>query len=298
MNFRQLQYAVTLSQFLSISQAAEKLNITQPALSKQILSLEKDLNVVLFDRSVSPLTLTPAGECFVQQAKEILFREKQLQLAMEDYKRGDRGKLTIGISPFRAGYFLTDVIKKLQKVYPGLQVVLKECGSTQLQKDAVESQVDFAIMNLPVDESKLDVTLLEPEPVVLAIPEDFARLLRQQKENQGQINLADCKEIPFVALGKNQELRQLFDKLCDACSFEPEVTIEVVGITTAWNLVQDGIGATVLPLRFIEGKLTGKGVRVFSIGDTAITRQPAIVRKKGQYLSKYAQTALDFIVNR
>ena len=294
MNFRQLQYAVVLSQVLSISQAAEKLNITQPALSKQILSLEKDLDVVLFDRSASPLKLTPAGESFIQQAKEILFRQKQLQLAMEDYKLGDRGQLTIGISPFRAGYFLSDVIKKLQGVYPGLQVVLKETNSAQLHRDALESRVDFAVMNLPVDEANLDVILLEPEPVALVVPAEMAKQLPQKET----ITLADCKDIPFIALGKNQELRKLFDKLCVSCDFSPNITTEVVGITTAWNLAQDGIGATILPQSFIEGKNGIETVAVFPFGDKATIRQPAIVKKKGQHLSKYAKTAMDLIVHR
>ena len=126
MNSRQLQYAVVLSQVLNISQAAEKLHITQPALSKQILSLEKELNVVLFDRSTTPLTLTRAGECFVAEATDILFREERLRRSMEDFKAGDKGRLTIGISPFRAGYFVSDTIRQLHQEFRGLQVVLKE----------------------------------------------------------------------------------------------------------------------------------------------------------------------------
>ena len=84
MNSRQLQYVLLLSKELNFSQVAEQLNISQPALSKQIMALEKELNVKLFDRSSIPLTLTPAGERFVSDAKELLFREEQLKRTMED----------------------------------------------------------------------------------------------------------------------------------------------------------------------------------------------------------------------
>lgn len=295
MNLRQLEYAVELSKVLSISQTAEKLRITQPALSKQILALEKDLGVVLFDRSVTPLALTPAGECFIRDAGEILLREKQLRTAMEDYKAGDRGRLTIGVSPFRASYFLSDIIKELQEIYPGLQVVLREYASAQLHKDAVEGRVDFSIMNLPVDESLLDVTLLEPEPVVLVVPKHLLNMLTPKN---GTVTLADCKDLPFISLSKNQELRQLFERLCASEGFAPNVTTEVVGITTAWSLAQAGVGATVLPLWFIEEKERPGSVSIFSFGDSATIRQPAIVKRKGQPFSKYAKTAVELIVNR
>ena len=86
MNRKQLQYVIELSEDLNFSVVAEKLGITQPALSKQILSLEKELDVKLFDRSSIPLTLTPAGERFVADAKELIFREEQLKRSMEDFK--------------------------------------------------------------------------------------------------------------------------------------------------------------------------------------------------------------------
>ena len=75
MNYRQLQYAIALSETRNFSQVADKLKISQPALSKQILSLENDLGVKLFDRSTVPLTVTPAGEHLIREAKELLYRE-------------------------------------------------------------------------------------------------------------------------------------------------------------------------------------------------------------------------------
>ncbi len=302
MNSRQLQYAICLSQILNISQTAEKLNISQPALSKQILSLEKELGVILFDRSTTPIALTAAGESFIRSAKEIVFKEDELKRSMQDFKSGEKGQLVIGISPFKASYFLVDVIEKLHKKYPNLLVVLKESNSIQLQKDAIEGQVDITVMNLPVDEALLDVVPLPPEPVVLAVPKKFAGSFKDLKPaRDGEypvIDLADCKNIPFIALGKTQELRRLFDKLCITADIVPNITTEVVGITTAWSLAQAGIGATVLPLRFIEGNKLCENVMIFSLENTASIRRPAIITRKGQYISKYAAQAIEFIKNR
>lgn len=302
MNSRQLQYAIILSQVLNISQAAEMLKITQPALSKQILSLERELGVALFDRSTTPLTLTPAGESFVRDAKELLFKEEKLKRSMEDFKTGEKGCLKIGISPFRATYFISDIIKKLQNKYPALKIILNETNSTQLHKDAVDGQIDFAIINLPVDEAVLDVIPLKPEPLILAIHKSLCNnrtnLESKKSGKLSSINLSGCKDIPFIALSKNQELRQLFDKLCIACDFVPDIKTEVVSITTAWSLAQAGIGATILPLKFIESNPFNNELMIFTLENTATVRQPAIVMRKGQYMSKYALKAVDLIKNR
>ena len=82
MNTKQMHYAVLLAENGSFSQLAEKLNISQPALSKQILALEKELGVALFDRSTVPVMPTAAGALFSKEAKEILSRQKQLLRSM------------------------------------------------------------------------------------------------------------------------------------------------------------------------------------------------------------------------
>ena len=79
MNSRQMEYAVALSKVRNFSQVSEQLNISQPALSKQIQSLEKTLGVRIFDRNSTPLELTPAGACFIREAEALLEREKQLK---------------------------------------------------------------------------------------------------------------------------------------------------------------------------------------------------------------------------
>ena len=94
-------------------------------------------------------SLTHVGEHFIKEAKELLFKETELKHSMEDFKSGDKSRLIIGISPFKASYFLSSVIKKLHNKYEGLQVVLRETNSTQLHKDAADGLVDFAIVNLP-----------------------------------------------------------------------------------------------------------------------------------------------------
>lgn len=299
MNFKQLQYAIMLSEVQNFSQLAEQLKITQPALSKQILALEQELDVKLFDRSTTPLTLTAAGEHFIREAKELLFREDQLKRSMEDFKRGDRGRLVIGISPFRSLYLIPRIIKKIRDRYPGIQITLHEAGSDQLRKEAADGKYDFAIVNLPVDESVLDVTPIEPDTLVLAVPKSMLdKITYTSGKRMPAISIANCGDLPFVVVGQNQEMRRLFDKLCAAADFRPNVVLEVVGVTTAWAMARAGIGATLLPLQFLGEADPDEKIALFTLNGNLSTRQPAIVTKRGQFLTEYAKYAMGLLLDK
>lgn len=293
MNSRQLQYAIALSQTLNFSQVADQLGISQPSLSKQILNLESELGIKLFDRNHSPMTVTPAGAYFLQEARELLYKEDQLYKGLDRFKSGENGRLIIGVTPFRSLYLMPGLVRRIKERYPGVQVVLHEANSTQLRKDAAEGKFDFAVVNLPVDESVLDVTPIEPDTLVLAVPKAMGQLL---PENVGEsVSFAQVRNLPFVVLGQSQELRQLFDKLCALADFHPNIAAEVVGVTTAWAMAHAGVGAALLPLQFVANQHFDENLILLSIKNIAYTRQPAIVTRRGQYVSDYARYAMDLL---
>lgn len=297
MNAKQLQYIIKLSQTLNFSQVAEELNISQPALSKQVLSVEKELGVKLFDRNTVPMTITPAGEFFVQEAQELLYKQDQLKRSIQRFQSGEMGRLVIGISPFRSLYLVPHMVQKVRERFPGIQICLHETNSDQLRKECAEGKYDFAVINLPVDTSVLDVIPLEPDTLVLAVPNAMLDNLPCSKAGSvTQIDFADCKDLPFITVGQSQEMRRLFDRLCAQAGFHPTVSMEVVGVTTAWAMCHAGVGATLLPLQFISDEAFDKDISLFTLKSFTSTREPAIVLRRGQYLSECAKYAIDLLV--
>ncbi len=295
MNYRQLQYAIALSETRNFSQVADKLKISQPALSKQILSLENDLGVKLFDRSTVPLTVTPAGEHLIREAKELLYREDQLVRSMERFRTGDAGRLVIGATPFRSFYLMPRIVKEFREAYPNMQVSLEEVGIDILRKEAAEGRYDFALVNLPVEETVFDVIPLESDRLVLAVPTQWVHQMDLSSE-PGDISLKCCKALPFVVVHENQEMRRLFEKMCAANQFFPNIAAEVVGLSTAWAMTCAGVAATILPMQFIANMQPVNGVRIFGIQNTAYTRQTAIITRKGQYISAAARYAMELLI--
>ncbi len=299
MNQKQLKYAFELAKTCNFSKASEKLNITQPALSKQIISLEKELGIKLFDRNSVSLKLTPAGECFIQKARELLYKEDQLKRLMDSFRVGERGKLVIGASPFRSLYLIPPIIKKIQNRFPHIEINLCDTNSEQLRKDLSDGKLDFAIVNLPIDDYVLECTPIEPDVLVLAVPNEMLdKIQNHPSVNLSKIAFKDCKNLPFVVVEPSKEMRILFDKLCMSADFHPHITMEVVGITTAWAMAQAGIGATLVPLQFAdEASFSNEKITLFKITDNTYCRQPAVVTRRGQYLSECAKYAIKLLTN-
>ena len=295
MNAKQLQYAIELYKTRNFLQASEKLNIAQPTLSKQILNLEKELGVKLFDRNTVPFSITPAGEYFIRQAQELLYQEDQIFRELERFKSGEKGRLSIGVSPFRNLYMMPQIIRRFREKYPDVQIVIHETNSDQLRKDAAEGKYDFAIVNLPVDGAPLDIIPLEPESLVLAVPNAMVPMITGEIKGNS-IEFSQCGNLPFVVVAQPQEMRRYFDRLCAECNLLPRIAIEVAGgVTTAWSMARSGLGAALLPLQFVSANQFDESLTLFTLRREISIRQPAIVTRQGQYISEYARYAIKLV---
>lgn len=296
MNSKQLQYVLQLSKSRSFSQAAQVLKVSQPALSKQILALEKSLGLQLFDREASPLALTAAGEQFVRQAKELVYRQEQLERTMEQYRTGESGRLVIGVSPFRSLYLLPEALRRVKERFPGVQIDLHEHTSDVLRQEAAEGKYDFAVVNLPVDQSLLDVMPIEADTLVLVVPKRLLAHLPHAPANDLEpVDLADCARLPFVVVRQGQELRNLFDRLCTYADIHPQIAMEVVGLATTWAMARAGIGAALLPLQFVKAEAAHSDVALFTLKENLYIRQPVVVKRRGKLLTECAQFAMQLL---
>lgn len=303
MNSRHIQYALKLYETRNFSQAADELGISQPALSKQIISLENELGVKLFERNTVPLSLTPAGEFFISKAEGLLFEESIILKTLDRYKSGEYGKLTIGISPFRSLYLMPPLIKTLKARYPNLHIALCEHSRAQLHKGIAEGLYDFIITNLPIDDAKLHAEIMEKDELVLAVPDKLLSLVEGFENCKNgtpdcYIEMSQCKNLPFVVLHQSQELRHVFDKLCRLSRVDAHIYMEVTGINTAWTMVQAGLAATILPKQFLGAYDLTDEVTLFRLKQDSYLRQPAIVTRRGQYISEYAQFAIKLLLEK
>jgi len=290
MDFRELQYILQIAKEKSFSKAAQNLYIAQPSLSQYIQKVEQKLSIQLFDRSSTPLRLTYAGELYVETAKRILNLKDQLSQQFDDIAELKKGRLTIGISPFRSAYILPNILSVFQKRFPGIEIILVEANFTDLENYATNDTTDLSIMTLPIREDLFAYAPLLTEELLIALPPHHPANVSKQNATWDQnprprIDLAELRNDSFIVLG--QRLRQTTIELCRQAGFEPEIILETKSAEAAHAFVAAGMGITLIPESFVLfSEVLSARPLYFSLNNPIPTRQLVAAYRAGRYLSR------------
>ena len=150
MELTQLRYVLQLASTSNFSKAADRLYITQPALSQQINVLEEELGLKLFRRTTRKVTLTETGEEFVRGAREVLDRVGELQRTMALRRREVGGTLSVGLLSTLSHLNITEYISSFHKVYPNIHIDLQVAWSSELINRVLDRELDAAITNIHI----------------------------------------------------------------------------------------------------------------------------------------------------
>lgn len=151
MTINQLQYALALSKEGNFNRAAEKLEISQPALSLQMQKLEEELGFKLFNRNANPIQMTEEGKLFLVKAQEVTSGFLQLQSFTSEIKEDYSGSLQVGIIPTLAPFLVPLFIESLEKDFPKLQLIIKEQITEKVVNNVRSGELDVGIISTPID---------------------------------------------------------------------------------------------------------------------------------------------------
>lgn len=255
MEFHQLRYFIAAAEDLSISGAAKRLHVTQPALSRQIAVLEAELGVALFDRIRKRIHLTEAGRFFLPKARQIVCdAETGAQQLREQFGKARR-TLRLGfLTPFLDD-LVAPAVREFRQRHPKAQVSLFELPP-RAQLDRLRNhELDAAILGNISDNDRAFFTIrtLSRHKMVAVLPEDHA--LAKKKS----IKLATLSREPWVSLsdaffpGRREFLRSI----CQQAGFEPQVVNEADSLSLMLGAVTAGEGVAVMPAH--AGKLPHSG---------------------------------------
>ncbi|HRN37647.1 MAG TPA: LysR substrate-binding domain-containing protein [Flavobacteriales bacterium] len=160
MTIQQLQYIVAIDEHRHFGRAAEACFVTQPTLSSMVKKLEEELDVVLFDRSRSPVVSTADGEMIVQQARAVLKEVEVLRTMADSTRQDQNGDLRIGMIPTLAPYLLPLFLGGLLERYPGIRLSVEELTTAEIIDRLVHGRLDVGLLATP-----LGVAGLREEPL-------------------------------------------------------------------------------------------------------------------------------------
>jgi DNA-binding transcriptional LysR family regulator len=238
----QLRCFVAVAEELHFSRAAERLNMTQPPLSRQIRLLEHHVGAQLLERNSRVVRLTAAGKAFLPEATQILRFAEQASLKARRVARGEQGALTIGFTSASGYSLLPEVVRRLRSCRPGIALSLKELVSTSQVEALNTRQLDIGLMRPHLLNNELESKILLSEPLMLAVPAET--VAEWPKEPT-----LDCLHgKPFVMYSP-QEARPFYHMLnarFQKAGVIPDIVEHVGQVHTMLALVRAGLGAALI----------------------------------------------------
>jgi DNA-binding transcriptional LysR family regulator len=243
LNLYQLRIFVMVAETHSYSQAAQKLHLTQPAVSLQIHALEKNLNhIKLFERDSGRMELTEAGHALLEPARELLAQADQIEQMVLGLHGSISGKLTLGCCAEIGEYLLPRVIAMFRQTVPGVKIVLESCESAILLERLQQRRIDVGLSD---GESPRGVTcqLLGHDELVALLPLDHA-LAKSER-----ITLSQLAGEPLVLREAGSSLRRTLDAYFSASSIptnQLQVVFEASSMEALQAAVEAGLGVAVI----------------------------------------------------
>ncbi|RJQ80885.1 LysR family transcriptional regulator [Amycolatopsis panacis] len=280
MQFQQLAYFAAVAETRHFTHAAERMRVAQPSLSQQIRALERDVGAVLFHRIRGNVTLTEAGETLLPIARRILAETETAYRAVRELDELGRGRVRLGATPSLCTGLLPEMLAAFRRAYPGIELVLHESGSRDLQTELSEGGLDLAVIvdsRLPGD-ARLESRPLFVEELVVISPKTAPAPVR------GRMPIGALRERPLVMFRRGYDLRETTVNACRGEGFEPLFAIEGGEMDAVLELVQAGLGLAVVPstvvgTRFRRTQFTEPGLsRVVRLAYRRDVEQPRAVR--------------------
>lgn len=247
MTLTELKYIVAVARERHFGRAAEACFVSQPTLSVAIKKLEDELNVQIFERGTSEVSVTPIGEQIVTQAQRVLEQTLAIKEIAKQGKDPLVGPLRLGVIYTIGPYLLPTLVKQMIKAVPQMPLMLQENYTLKLIELLKQGEIDVAIMALPFPETGLMVRALYDEPFVVAMPSGHAW------ENRAKIDADDLKQETMLLLGSGHCFRDHVLGVCpELMRFSQNAdgiqkTFEGSSLETIRHMVASGVGITVLP---------------------------------------------------
>jgi len=246
---RQLRYIITIAEEGSITAAAKKLFISQPSLSSLLLHVESQLGVKLFDRTVSPMILTYAGEKYIEFANKSLSLANELDAFISDIKGSRKGRIRIGCGAQQSSFVTPLILPQMIKKYPEVEFLIYEKSKTLLEEDLVSGKIDILIGGWILNHEGLTYEELKADEFVLFAPKGFKATTLGNDEKSGLplIDLSSLVNEKFILMKKDRQLRLMQNNILKGLNFEPNILLETDDWLTSLRMVESGVAFTILP---------------------------------------------------
>jgi LysR family transcriptional regulator, nitrogen assimilation regulatory protein len=263
-NLKHLQTFATICECGTVSRAATQLRITQPALSRRIEALQKELGVRLFDNMGRRLLLTSEGKEFLRHSRALLAQAEAVLATGRALGSGRSGILRIGGAPHTLAAFFPSFVPKYEKQNPGVQIRLFEAGAAKLLTMIDQGELHFAV-TLSLGHDHLASQQIPPlQLLALTAP-------RSRLGGRGSVDIGTLADVPLLVMPPGYATRETFDAACRIAGVRGSVVFESASLSTLAAFAEGGHGVAIVPATF---RRKGERVRVDRL---ELRRKPVIM---------------------
>ena len=283
---QQLRILKAIATEKNFTRAASILYISQPSLSKQIKSLEENLDTILINRERNNISLTESGKVFLQYSDRILILCEESCRALIDLKNGDRGNLTVGASQTIGTYLMPRILAVFLQNYPQIDLKVQLDSTRAIATSIIKREIDVAIVGGEISnelKQKLTIKPFVSDELCLIIARSHPFAIKKV------ITKEDLYYLDFITLHSNSTIKKFIDKILLQNKIQTNELRTILqlnsieGIKTAVSL---GLGAAFVSSSSIEKEIKLKQIEVLEIENLNITRQLSIISNPECYKSK------------
>ena len=290
MNFLQLQYFAAVVEEGSISQAARKLNISQPPLSMQIKNLEEEYGVKLFERGSRHIRLTESGELLYGYAVRMLEMQKAAEDDLRSVKAGQKASLRLGIISSGECPELLSGLSDFQKLHPDVTFRIFDRNTFELQQDIEKQRIDLAVIRTPFQTGSIESVTLREESFFAAGTESV--LSGAVCTPDGRCSLAGLARTPVIVYRRWQDaIREEAKKE----GVKPDIVCMSDDARTCVQWARAGIGAALVPESVLL--LTPELGRL-ELAEAALHTKVCLIRRTDRSVSGSAEKLFHFFARR
>ena len=284
---REYEYVDAIAKEGTLSGAALKLGVSQPALTRFLQKEEDELGTALFQRIGKRMVLTYAGECYLEHIEQIFAIQTRMLAKLRDITRSDACRLRVGITGIRRPFAIFSVIPQFKKQYPSVDLTLSECASDDLEQLLEELSLDCIAVNVSKRREEFEYIHIAQEEYVLAVHKDsplIGRAVKSKKHKYPALRPVDLTDESFIMLSRHHRIRRFADHILDGNRIPYHVSMTSRNLDSALEAVANDLGCTFTPevlLSYIRGS---QNIRYLSLDAEDTGYEFCLAYRKGAYL--------------
>jgi LysR family nitrogen assimilation transcriptional regulator len=258
MDLKQLEYFVNVVDLGGFSRAARVLRVAQPAISRQVRSLEVELRQSLLLRNGRGATPTEAGKRLLEHARGILQQVDRAKRDVDETKGAPVGQVVVGLPPTVARHLTVPVVREFRGRFPRASLSIVEGLSSTIQEWLVVGRVDVGLVYNPIASPAVETRVLLEEPLCLVGP-------REARGAPATVRLRELPRFPLIIPSRPNAIRTLVETRLAGLGLRPQVAMEIDAVPAILELVAEGHGFAVLSPRALQGAEAAKRLRTRTI---------------------------------